>query len=291
MVGILNTQVGDRYIFSGTAINTPAVASADDILNGTATQAGLEAGDRRAAAGRSRHQRHRPARHHRRRRRPSVQVAEDVAGSPFGLKLALGVVVADECDGDRSRPARRPAVSVDFTAGNPNPGDQISLHLQSARRHHRIRSADGVAARRRCRPAASPSARRRPRPTANLNTALNIGDHDARQHLAGGGLGGRGRRQFLQHRRHGDRRRRQQPGDADAAPITGATALSGTSGTDSLPSSFAPATPSPSTARRSPSSRRARPATSSTSPTASRRCCPRSTRSPAPRRRRPSMAA
>src|SRR5450631_3992313 len=33
IVGILNTQVGDRYIFSGTAINTPAVASADDILN------------------------------------------------------------------------------------------------------------------------------------------------------------------------------------------------------------------------------------------------------------------
>src|SRR5215475_14228238 len=28
IVGILNTQVGDRYIFSGNAINTPAVASA-----------------------------------------------------------------------------------------------------------------------------------------------------------------------------------------------------------------------------------------------------------------------
>src|SRR5271169_1536669 len=41
MVGILNTQVGNRYIFSGSAINTPAVASANDILNGTATQAGL----------------------------------------------------------------------------------------------------------------------------------------------------------------------------------------------------------------------------------------------------------
>src|SRR5579871_1789582 len=42
MVGILNTQVGNRYIFSGTAINTPALASADDILNGTTTQAGLK---------------------------------------------------------------------------------------------------------------------------------------------------------------------------------------------------------------------------------------------------------
>src|SRR6202043_3719979 len=42
IVGILNTQVGNRYIFSGNAINTPAVASADDILNGTASQAGLK---------------------------------------------------------------------------------------------------------------------------------------------------------------------------------------------------------------------------------------------------------
>ena len=42
LVGVLNTQVGDRYIFSGSAINTPAVASADSIMNGTGTQAGLK---------------------------------------------------------------------------------------------------------------------------------------------------------------------------------------------------------------------------------------------------------
>src|SRR5262249_57136693 len=42
VVGILNTQVGDRYIFSGSAIGTPAVASADDILNGTPGKAGLK---------------------------------------------------------------------------------------------------------------------------------------------------------------------------------------------------------------------------------------------------------
>src|SRR5215469_6800805 len=42
LVGMLNTQVGTRYLFSGTAINTQAVASADDILNGTPTQAGLK---------------------------------------------------------------------------------------------------------------------------------------------------------------------------------------------------------------------------------------------------------
>ena len=42
MVGMLNTQVGDRYIFSGTAISTPAVAPADDILNGSGNLAGLK---------------------------------------------------------------------------------------------------------------------------------------------------------------------------------------------------------------------------------------------------------
>src|SRR5260370_33499658 len=35
MVGILNMQAGDRYLFSGSAINTPSVASADNIINGT----------------------------------------------------------------------------------------------------------------------------------------------------------------------------------------------------------------------------------------------------------------
>ena len=61
MLGILNTQVGDRYIFSGSAINTPAVASADTILNGTGTQAGLKQVIAERTAGRSRHQRPRPA--------------------------------------------------------------------------------------------------------------------------------------------------------------------------------------------------------------------------------------
>src|SRR5882762_1750286 len=42
MIGILNIQAGDRYLFSGSAINTPSVASADSIINGTSTQAGLK---------------------------------------------------------------------------------------------------------------------------------------------------------------------------------------------------------------------------------------------------------
>src|ERR1700709_892618 len=42
MLGILNTQSGDRYRFSGAAIDTPAVVDADTLLNGTGAQAGLK---------------------------------------------------------------------------------------------------------------------------------------------------------------------------------------------------------------------------------------------------------
>ena len=86
MLGILNTQAGDRYLFSGSAINTPSVASMDDILNGTATQAGLKQviSERQQAdlgtSGLGRLIISSPT-------PTSVQVAEDVAGSPFGFKL------------------------------------------------------------------------------------------------------------------------------------------------------------------------------------------------------------
>ena len=42
MLGILNTQSGNSYLFSGSAINTPSVASYNTIINGTTTQAGLQ---------------------------------------------------------------------------------------------------------------------------------------------------------------------------------------------------------------------------------------------------------
>ena len=42
MLGILNTQSGDRYVFSGGAIDTPSVVDADTLLNGTGAQAGLK---------------------------------------------------------------------------------------------------------------------------------------------------------------------------------------------------------------------------------------------------------
>ena len=42
LVGLLNTQVGDRYVFSGSATDQPSTASYDQIINGDATHAGLK---------------------------------------------------------------------------------------------------------------------------------------------------------------------------------------------------------------------------------------------------------
>jgi flagellar hook-associated protein 3 FlgL len=41
IVSLLNTQVGTNYIFSGSALNQPSVANANEILNGNGAQAGL----------------------------------------------------------------------------------------------------------------------------------------------------------------------------------------------------------------------------------------------------------
>jgi flagellar hook-associated protein 3 FlgL len=125
MLEILNTQAGDRFLFSGSAIDTPSVASADDILNGKGALAGLKQliAERNqadlGAGGLGRLALSSPT-------PTSVSVAEDVAGSPFGFKLnavtssLTGAVVT----GPSGSP---PAVSVDLGATNPNNGDQVTF--------------------------------------------------------------------------------------------------------------------------------------------------------------------
>jgi flagellar hook-associated protein 3 FlgL len=127
MIGMLNMQAGDRYLFSGSAINTPAVASVDNILNGTTTQAGLKQviSERLqadlGAGGLGRVVISAPT-------ATSVKVAEDVAGSPFGLKLSA---IASSLTGSTvTGPAGSPsAVSVDLGATNPNNGDTVSFQF------------------------------------------------------------------------------------------------------------------------------------------------------------------
>ncbi|SDN31183.1 flagellar protein [Afipia sp. GAS231] len=125
MLGILNTQAGDRFLFSGTAVTTPSVASMDDILNGTTTQAGLKQviAERKQAdvgtTGLGRLVITSPT-------ATSVKVAEDVAGSPFGLKLSS--VSSSLTGATVTGPSGSPAgISIDLGATNPNNGDKVSF--------------------------------------------------------------------------------------------------------------------------------------------------------------------
>ncbi len=141
MVGILNTQVGNRYIFSGSAINTPAVASADAILNGSGTQAGLKQliAERAQADGTTGLGRLvissptttgvAPA------TTTSFSVSEDSVGSPFGLKLSsvtsTTTAGAASTSPSVSGPSGSPAsVSFSFGSTNPNPGDQVTVNFK-----------------------------------------------------------------------------------------------------------------------------------------------------------------
>ncbi len=132
MVGILNTPSGNRYLFSGTAINTPATVPADEMLNGTTTQAGLKTvmaeratADGAVPGGTGRLLITNPA-----ATPPAtstvVSVAEDAAGSPFGLKLSQ--VTSSLTGATVTGPAGSPAaISIALGATNPNAGDQISF--------------------------------------------------------------------------------------------------------------------------------------------------------------------
>jgi len=235
IVGILNTQVGDRYIFSGSAINTPAVASADDILNGTGTKAGLKQviAERQQAdlgtSGLGRLVITAPT-------ATSVQVAEDVAGSPFGLKLSS--VSSSLTNATVTGPSGSPpAVSVDLTAGNPNPGDQISFAFNLP--DGTTESIQLTASSATPPPTGSFAIGATPTlTTANLNAALNtaIGTLAGTKLVAASAVEA-GDNFFNTDGTAAGSVVNNQAGPA--APITGATALSGVAGTNSLSASFA----------------------------------------------------
>jgi flagellar hook-associated protein 3 FlgL len=120
ILSLLNTQAGDNYMFSGSALNQPSVASTSDILNGNGAQAGLtqviserlQADEgtgnlgRLAIGGTA----------------PNVTLSSD--GSPFGFKLAgvnsnlTGATVSGS----------PPSISVAL-GSNPNSGDKIAFDL------------------------------------------------------------------------------------------------------------------------------------------------------------------
>src|ERR1700730_9672196 len=121
ILSLLNTQVGDNYIFSGSALNQPSVASTDAILNGHGAQAGftqviserqqadLGAGGlgRLVVWGAV----------------SNVSLTQDA--SPFGFKLAG---VTSKLTGASVTSSSPPMLSLNL-GSNPNDGDTVQFNL------------------------------------------------------------------------------------------------------------------------------------------------------------------
>jgi flagellin-like hook-associated protein FlgL len=126
MIGLLNSQAGDRYMFSGRATDQPAVDTLDHILNGNGAQAGLKqliSERKQADLGADNLGRLAISQ----TSTTSVSVAED-AVSPFGLKLAS--VNSNLTNGAVSGPSGSPAaLAIDLSGGNPNAGDTVTLRF------------------------------------------------------------------------------------------------------------------------------------------------------------------
>jgi flagellar hook-associated protein 3 FlgL len=235
MVGILNTPAGDRYMFSGTATGTPATVSVDEMLDGTATQAGLktliaERAQADGTTGTGRLSITQPT-------TTSVSVAEDAAGSPFGLKLSTvtSTLTGATVTGPSGSPA---AISVALGATNPNPGDQISLTFKQP--DGTTASVQLTATTSSPAPSGSFTIGSTPAATAaNLNTALNtaIGTVANTTLVAASAIAAGNDFFDTSSTATGNNVVNNQA--TPPAAITGSTALSGTSGTDSLNPGFA----------------------------------------------------
>src|SRR5215469_15678075 len=122
IISLLNTQVGSNYIFSGTAVNQPAVASMSDILNGNGAQAGLtqiiterQQADLGSGTGRLSTA----------LAGSTVSLSQD--GSPFGFQLT-GVSSSLNGATATGPTGSPPTISVAL-ASNPSDGDTVSFQL------------------------------------------------------------------------------------------------------------------------------------------------------------------
>jgi flagellar hook-associated protein 3 FlgL len=123
VLSLLNTQIGNNYIFSGSGVNQQSVVDASTLLNGTGAQAGLmqivserqqadlgTAGTGRLSAATT---------------GSTVTLSQD--GTPFGFQLtgATSSLTGATVTGPSGSP---PSVSVAL-ASNPNDGDTVSFQL------------------------------------------------------------------------------------------------------------------------------------------------------------------
>ena len=126
-VSLLNSQTGDRYLFSGRTTDTAATVSADVMLDGVGTQAGLKQliNERRQADQGVGNMGHLAV------SSPPLtttvtSLAED--GSSFGLKL--GSISSSLTGATVTQPTGTPpAVTVDLGAVNPNDGEAVTFNF------------------------------------------------------------------------------------------------------------------------------------------------------------------
>jgi flagellar hook-associated protein 3 FlgL len=233
MLEILNTQAGDRFLFSGSAIDTPSVASADEILNGKGALAGLKQliAERNqadlGANGLGRLVISSPS-------PTSVGIAEDAAGSPFGFKL--NAITSSLTGATVTGPSGSPAaISVDLGATNPNNGDKVTFTFNLP--DGTTEAIQLTASTATPPPSGSFAIGATPAATvANLKAALNtaIGTLAGTSLVAASAMAASDNFFSTDGIATGS-----VVNNKAAVPITGATLLSGGAGTDSLTTNFA----------------------------------------------------
>ena len=234
-VSLLNSQSGDRYLFSGRTTDTAATVPADVMLNGIGTQAGLKQliNERRQADQGVSNMGHLTV------SSPPLtttvtRLAED--GSSFGLKL--GAVTSTLTGATVTQPTGTPpATTIDLGAVNPNDGDKITFNFNLP---------DGTS-----EAVTLTATTTNPPPTgsfligadtvattANLQAALTSGVQTLSDTALVAASAIAASKNFFNPSATvlGSAVNNQ---DAVPGPITGATLLSGLAGTDSLSASFA----------------------------------------------------
>jgi flagellar hook-associated protein 3 FlgL len=126
-VSLLNSQSGDRYLFSGRATDTAATVPADVMLNGNGAQAGLkQLINERLQADQGTGNMGRLAVSSPPATTTVTNIAED--GSAFGFKL--GAVTSSLTGATVTQPTGTPpSTTVDLGAVNPSNGDKITFNF------------------------------------------------------------------------------------------------------------------------------------------------------------------
>lgn len=124
VLALMNADIAGRHLFSGRTTDTPPAVSDDVLLNGEGTAAGFrQVVDERKLADAGADGRGRLAVTN---ASPTVSLSEDVAGHPFGLKLAgmTSGLTGTTVSGPAGSPA---AIDVTFSATLPQPGQSVRV--------------------------------------------------------------------------------------------------------------------------------------------------------------------